>query len=268
MPRGAKILFLGLLMFFVTPAQSALAQDGIQAYIHHITCDCESLDLGITLGYITNDWDGQDFYRLRVFDAEGTAVIASVDGWITADQTPYYWQTGPIPAVTQDGIYRIEVWDVGASGELKDQMDSVYYNCKTGESWRLIDAEQEAQREQDSDGRPKGGACMMHLHTTNPAPVDGVVIIMWMRAPGDTEFHLETFGVTAGEAVGNIPIFAPCAVNVRVYYRPFEADGVLFLPSQYYPDGEYGTPPEWQPDNPSYHTTFPDWPLPEVNNSD
>jgi hypothetical protein len=261
MSRKVKILVLGLLICGVSSVQPVIAEAGVQAYVHRIASDCESLDLGITLGYTHDDWNGEDYYRLRVFDSDSVDLVARVDGWIGPDRTPYYWQTGRIPAVTRDGVYRIEMWDVGEGEVLLNPIDSVYYDCKNGESRRIIDAEQEAQRELDSEGRPKGGACIMPLYTTNTAPADGVVIVMWRREPGDTEFHVETLGVNTGDQLSSIPIYVPCAVNIRAYYQPFDAGGALFMPSQYYPDDDYGTPGEWEPNSPPYHTAFPDWPL-------
>jgi hypothetical protein len=98
--------------------------------------------------------------------------------------------------------------------------------------------------------------CMTRVHffSTDAAPADGVVELYTLfgelfRPEGQL---LQSIPISGGERL-DMTLELPCEQHVRAWYTPTGGPPAL-LPSQYYPDGEYGTPAGGEA--PSYHTSF------------
>ncbi|GAB4435118.1 MAG: hypothetical protein Kow00120_01840 [Anaerolineae bacterium] len=90
------------------------------------------------------------------------------------------------------------------------------------------------------------GLTTIHVYATDTAPADGVVgvYINYNYEAGEpfqpAGVLMDSFTVSAGQRLDAMLTGYPYQTNVRVWFTPAGDDPVL-LPSQYYPDGEFGT---------------------------
>ncbi len=224
--------------------------------------DCASIDAAITLVYTTDDTgasDYRDFFKLVIFDGTKGHYMAEIAESITQDQSPFYWQTGRIPAAAYDGLYRVEVWDTDDKGNKQRVIEQVYLQCQTQNTWR----------DWPVPITPLPGpviACYSRtpIYTTNGAPEGGAVIVMWSygKSRTEAEYHLQTIPVGYGFTFDMMEIQAPCSTYLKLYFQPDSTKLLYYMPSQYWPHDMYGAAPLDFQVGPIYHTFFPlDGPL-------
>src|SRR5688572_14227273 len=109
----------------------------LEAFVVKGKSDCNSLELAITLTYSIDDTGGddeRDHFMLEVYDHRNKNWLTSIKESILQEQSPFYWQTGRInvPASfttdpngdkNNDGMYRLEMWDISDRGEKQRLID-------------------------------------------------------------------------------------------------------------------------------------------------
>lgn len=253
----AVLVVIGLLVF-VRPTTGHAAQ----AWVHDLKSDCQTLSAGITMSFITDDGGNKDYFRIELYDDTNGGLITGWNLSVRRDQSPYYWETGPLLGAAEEGLYRMELFDVDAAGNKQRYIDQVYHSCITGASWR-------SNNPIDDDPNIPNPTCYlwMPIYTVNTAPDDGTVMVMWSQQESSDwqaiNFHAATISVAKGDRLEGRYIQVPCGVYVKVFYQFDSTNLVYFMPSQYQP-GDYGTPNDGRLDinpadtnSPSYHTAFP-----------
>ncbi|MCC6905509.1 MAG: hypothetical protein IT326_06665 [Anaerolineae bacterium] len=238
----------------------------VQSAFESATSDCGSIDIWTVLVYARDDLPDdpaqRDVFLLRIYDGSDDRLIAELQHSVSRTESPYYWNTGRIPAQPQQGLYRIEVWDIDEWGMNPRLVEKINFQCVTGASWR-------ADGTVAVDPALPQIACTAYapIYATNAAPDNGMVIAVWSygRRPEDQHYFVRTIRVRAGERLRNLRIEAPCGVYLKLYYQPGPAGGPMyFLESQYSPGEVYGMPSYDGAVGASYHTTFPRLPAPTV----
>ncbi len=279
------------LLTLVGLSLAALAAPGksqaAQTWIARVTSDCSSVDIELSTVYLYNDEHGRDYFRIIVFESTGVEQLANFDAYIRRENSPTYWRTGPLPGTPEDGLYHIEIWDIDDDGTRIRKLDDVFHECHTGATWRRGDEEEhnksgdedddddeedEEEREEREEFLEQYPAppntevtckAIVPVTTANPAPEDGVVMVVWSYGTGplNTQYHEATIQMAAGDYLADYPVSVPCGVYVMAYYQPFSTNEHYFLASQYAPD-QYGSVPNEGLDSPSYYTHFPELPPP------
>jgi hypothetical protein len=249
------------------PPQKA---EALRTWVEKGKSDCGSVELAITLLYgednipednNSEDNEKRDYFELVIFDAEWGGFVALAEASLTEEQSPFYWQTHRIEgAASGKGVYRIEVWDKSGSGDGKrtKMLDKVYLQCFTGNMWR-----------DNPTGVPDYGDipfedCFVRtlFTTTNVAPEDGVVMILWSygTTPQDPLYHVQTIEVKAGDYFDDMEVEVPCGTYIKVFFQPHSNKLLYYMPSQYYPHDFYGAAEDDDEHSvfaPTYHTFFP-----------
>jgi len=266
----------------------------LDAFIHEVASDCQSVSVGMSIIYATDDGGEVDQYRVRIFDGGSTLLLHEYKAEVIRARNPVFVETGPIPAVAAPsrGLYRVEIWDWNAQDLPVGLIDQVFHQCDTGESWRIDEFtysdddndegddgdddgadsdEEDASTSTAHDNREILFQCLIPFSSGNStAPQDGVVMITQFDGAENREFHIATRRVSAGQFFGE-ELGVACGRYIRAWYQPLGAnlppvppEQVFFLGSQYAPDGEYGAPdrnlgvhPSEIPDPPVYTFSFP-----------
>lgn len=228
----------------------------IQTYISQVSGQCGAISADVTLLHISDDGSGEDKYWFRVFEADTATELVHVEESIARSESPFFWQTGTMNVNTGSGLYRLELWDVAADGQLRGPVETVFYQCHTGASWRP-----DGSYPQDPDIPAVACWVEVPVWSRNTAPEPGTVLAVWSygRKQTDDEFHVGTVRLSQGARLHLDPgLQAPCGVYLRLYWRPDSTGKLLYLESQYHPHDNYGTPGKSGQRGPWYTTRFPE----------
>lgn len=270
--RRRLIITLGavLLAGTVLAARPPQETHALQAWLQKAKSDCESLQAAITLVYThddTGDAEYRDFFKLEIYDEAGN-FLAHIDESILQEQSPFYWQTGRIPANPFNGKYKLVMLDTDDKGNMIRRIERVWHDCTTGYSWRT-----EKPLPDDPDIPEVTCWAWVPIFTTNLAPEDGAVVALWSYLkerdkddPEYREFHLSTIDVAPNEGLDEYWLRAPCGTYLKLYFQPDSTKLIYYMPSQYWPHDSYGVPDDENDVGPVYYTFFPlDGPIrPEI----
>lgn len=255
---GTAVL-LGVLALIAQPGEPAHA---MQAYLDKVKSDCSSIQASITLVYNHDDTGGgdlRDHFRLEIYDRANNR-LATIDESITNEQSPFYWQTGRIPAAAFDGKYKIEVYDTNDQGGSQGRIEQVWHDCTTDLSWR------ESQPQDTETGYVPEVTCWARVPvwTTNHAPERGAVVAVWSYYPEREEDNPEyreylvtSMRVLQGQSLDYNELQAPCDSYLKLYFQPDSTKILYYMPSQYWPHDSYGVPDKAGEVGPIYYTVFP-----------
>lgn len=228
----------------------------IQTHVNRVSGACGSISAEVTLVHISDDGSAEDKYWFRIFEGETAAELVHIEESLARSESPLYWQTGPFAVTSANGLYRIELWDVKADGSLRGPIETVFYQCLTGASWRPNQA-----YPQDPEIPDITCHVQVPVWSTNGAPEPGALIAIWSygRSQTDDEFFVYSMHLNRGDRLrlSNPGLTAPCGVYVRLYFQPDDTRELIYLESQYHPHDNYGTPDEDGARGPWYTTTFP-----------
>ncbi len=263
MRRRMIILLAALALVSVSlAAQPPDETYALQAYLEKAKSDCLSLQAAITLTYNhddTGDEENRDYFRLEVYDM-ADHLLAHVEESITQEQSPFYWQTGRLPAAPWNGKYLIVVLDTNDKDKEIRRIERVLYDCTTDYSWR---EDKPVPREKNKELPDPDCYAWAPIFTTNLAPEDGAVLIMWsydpvrIDNPEFVEYHLVTIDVMPNTGLDHALLYAPCGTYLRAYFQPDSTKMLYYMPSQYWPHDIYGVPKEHNELGPVYYTFFP-----------
>ncbi len=264
MRRRMTIALLGVIALAAALLAQPRETRALETWIEKGKTDCKSVELGITLTYSRDDTGAtgnEDFFRLEIYDATSGQLLAQISESILQEQSPFYWQTGSIPAAALAGyqekaLYRIEMLDTDDKGGNIRLIDQVFLQCDTQNTWRKDPVPLQT---------PVGGIpdiqcySRVPMYSTNGAPEKGVVIVQWTYGTSrtDVEYHLQTIPVERGSLFNHEEIQAPCSTYLRMYFQPDSTKLLYYMPSQYWPHNLYGTVAGNAALGPVYHTFFP-----------
>lgn len=268
--RIALILIILCAVVFTALVYPPQEAEALRTWVEKGKSDCGSIELAVTLLYGADDVpednhlednEKRDYFELVIFDAEWGGFVAAAEASLTEEQSPFYWQTHRIEgAASPKGVYRIEVWDKNGSGEKTHTqlLDVVYLQCFTGNMWR----DNPTGVPDNPDIPVQDCYVRMPLTTTNVAPEDGVVMILWSYGtePEDPLYHVQTIEVAAGDYFDDMEMNVPCETYIKIFFQPHSNKLLYYMPSQYYPHDFYGSPLDQENHPlfaPTYHTFFP-----------
>lgn len=256
---AAALILASVPLFARQPEET----EALQAWLEKAKSDCASFQGAITLTYNhddTGDEENRDFFRLELYD-QANNLLGHIEESITSQQSPFYWQTGRIPAAPFNGKYQIKIWDTDDKDNEVRVIEHVWYDCTTDASWR------EKKPIEDSPDIPQlEDECYawVPLYTTNLAPEDGAVLVMWSYFderdadnPEYVEVHMHTIDVKPNTGLDEIWVRAPCGTYLKLYYQPDSNKALYYMPSQYWPHNSYGVPSVENEVGPVYYTFYP-----------
>jgi hypothetical protein len=228
---------------------------GFQAWIQSVSGDCSTVQINSSLIWDTDDGGGYDYFRIEIYNEDDGSLITGFDERLTRKQSPWFWRTHAIDTVGATN-YRIEMWDIGATGKKYLLVDRVLYSCSTD---TLVRPDNKLQF---SPEEPLSGGCRswVDVYSTNVAPEDGIITVTYTFTSWyDTPHYFWTvFPIEEGERlVEQDELAMPCGVYARIYYQPDSTKQIYYLPAQYWPQGAYGTASELGQRAPRYYTVFP-----------
>lgn len=247
----------------------------LQAAINKVKGDYGSVEAGITLIWENADDSARrDWFRLKVYASGQTSAtpIAQFDEKISPAQSPFYWNTHRIPAISTNGRYIVELWEIDKNGTEFFMIDQVVHDSFAHLSWRggeiqgIAGTHTLPPPQEDQIPLYPGCSMYMPIYTTNMAPESGAVLVVWTGNPDHDDGERDenvwyTFQVAKGDyftghdAKGHV-IPVPCGLYIRLYFQPDSTQALYLMPSQYWP-AEYGTGMLPNKTLMSYHTLFP-----------
>lgn len=262
--NGQRRIWIGiatLLLICAGLAARPRRGQAIQTFVQKAKSDCASIEANITLAYNRDDVpnledENRDYFILEVYDGDTGAFLTSIEESITDEQSPFYWQTNRIETATLEGLYNLRLSDTNAEGEKEGVLESYFFDCTNNTRWWDTSAVEAV-----TAPNPE---CLntLPVYTTNRAPEDGAVLIMWSWEPSYTaiDYHVDTLRVNEGTLFTYDEFPVPCGVYIKLYYQPDSTKLLYLMPSQYWPYDAYGTSPvEAQriDEVPVYNTVFP-----------
>ncbi len=261
---GQRKILLSIVALMLLGAGFAMLPQrtqAIQTFVQKAKSDCQSIEANITLAYNRDDFpndpdENRDYFKLDVYDGDTGAWITGVEESITDEQSPFFWQTNRLDGATRDGLYNLRISDTDADGQYEDFLESYYFDCTNNTRWWDTSAV--------DTGTAPSPDCLntLPVYTTNRAPEDGAVLIMWSWEPSYTavDYHVDTIRIGEGQLLTYDEFPVPCGVYIKLYFQPDSTKLLYLMPSQYWPYDAYGTSPveEEQLENvPVYNTVFP-----------
>ena len=241
----ALALLAGLVLASASPARA------LNTFISKVKSDCASVQAEITLIWTHDDGGGYDRFRLEFYDAGSGRLISAVNEQIAQQQSPWFWQTHRVESGASNWHYRLEMWDIDGAGNKLNRLDTVEHDCVTHASWRPL--EQPVAKTDCS--------AWMSFYTTNMAPEDGTLTVVWSygRSPQEELNHfLAVWPIQKGEGLDSGDFLqVPCNVYIKLFYQPYSTKQLYFMPSQFWPNEGYGTSYVAGGWTPRYYTYFP-----------